>query len=192
MKKRIWLVALFFMTSLMLSGCEEKGQIITDDSNVGTESEEEESLEETADTLFVYVCGAVQNPGVYELDAAARVFQAIEAAGGMKEEAAKDSMNLAESLTDGQQIYVLTVTQQQEQQSQADTQTGQTDSRLLNINTATAEQLMTLPGIGQSKASEIISYREEKGPYSSTEDIMNITGIKEGVYTKIKDKICVN
>ena len=62
----------------------------------------------------------------------------------------------------------------------------------MNLNTAGAAELMTLPGIGEAKAGQILSYREEKGGFSSIEEIMNITGIKEGVYSKIKDYITVN
>ena len=62
----------------------------------------------------------------------------------------------------------------------------------VNINTASKEELMTLPGIGESKAEKIITYRNENGPFSSIEGIMQISGIKDGMFNKIKDRICVN
>lgn len=135
----------------------------------------------------VYVCGAVQNPGVYELPKGARVGAAIEKAGGFTQNAAA-TYNLAEKVADEQMIQVLTV----EESSQMQTVKTESEDGRINLNTATAEQLMTLPGIGQSKADSIIAYRTENGSFQSIEDVMNITGIKEGVFVKIKDSITVN
>ena len=166
-------------------------------------------------TIFVDVCGAVANPGVYELDAGSRIFQAVDAAGGYLPEAAQNYLNRARSLTDGQQIYVPTEEEIAENlealaakvpealQSSASEDTGRegnsedslaegtgSDS-VINLNTADAAQLCTLSGIGQSKAEAIIAYREEHGEFASIEGIMNVEGIKEGTFSKIKDKISV-
>ena len=147
--------------------------------------------------IYVQVSGAVRNPGVYQLKEGSRIFQAVELAGGMTEDADIDTINQAQILSDGQMIYVyavgeqlnltLPVGQQETGQSQSSSESGK-----VNLNTATAEELQTLPGIGQSKADIIISYREEYGPFESIEGLMDIPGIKEGVFSKIKDHIKVN
>ena len=159
--------------------------------------------------IYVDVCGAVANPGVFELAAGSRVFQAIEAAGGYLPEAVENCVNRAGVLTDGQQLYILTREEMEQQgMSQAElanasnvsgsgnsrnteaVSSGQQDNRI-NINTADEAQLTTLTGIGATRAQAIIAYREENGPFAVIEDIMNVQGIKEGTFAKIKDKIVV-
>ena len=157
------------------------------------------------------ICGAVTSPGVYELPYGSRVFQAIEKAGGYLPEAAASYLNRAKGLSDGQQIYVPTQAEVDSQMIQV-TEDGQeatsetapgnnneegsagentgTDQKI-NLNTADVSQLTTLTGVGESKALAIIAYREENGPFTSIEDIMNVPGIKEGTYEKIKDKIAI-
>lgn len=154
-----------------------------------------EKSEAETDTIMVYVCGAVVNPGVYELPAGSRVIRAIEAAGGLLPDADLFLVNQAKRLEDGEQIRILT----QEEALDAD-QTVSMDSgtessdeeKKVNINTADADTLMTLPGIGEAKADAIIEYRESSGGFQRIEDIMNIAGIKEAVFSKIKDKITVS
>lgn len=159
--------------------------------------------------IYVDVCGAVANPGVFELAAGSRVFQAIEAAGGYLPEAVENCVNRAGVLTDGQQLYILTREEMEQQGiSQAElanasnvsgsgnsrnteaVSSGQQDNRI-NINTADEAQLTTLTGIGATRAQAIIAYREENGPFAVIEDIMNVQGIKEGTFAKIKDEIVV-
>nr|WP_294490804.1 ComEA family DNA-binding protein [uncultured Mediterraneibacter sp.] len=152
----------------------------------------EETVQPQGDTVFVYVCGAVNTPGVYELSASARVFEAVESAGGMTADASKDSVNLARTVADGEQIYVPT----EEEAAQGtgveteSTVTG-TEQSKVNINTASKEELMTLTGIGEAKAGSILKYREEHGAFGSVEELMEIEGIKEGVFNKIKDDITI-
>lgn len=146
--------------------------------------------------MFVYVCGAVARPGVYEVDADTRIFEAIEAAGGVTEDAAEEYLNLAQPVTDGQKILVPTQEEARElEQSGAlenppdsveEAQEGQ-----VNINMAGEDLLMTLPGIGASKAQSIITYREVHGDFKTIDEIKKIEGIKEGVFHKIKDLIRV-
>ena len=95
-------------------------------------------------------------------------------------------------MSDGQMVRVPTKEEAQYGAESAEGGAKETDSGLVNINTADAGELMTLPGIGASKAESILSYRREQGSFASVEEIMNITGIKEGVYSKIKDYITVN
>lgn len=143
-------------------------------------------------TVFVYVCGAVNVPGVYELKENARVFEAIRAAGGVTAEAAPDMVNQAAVVTDGGQIYVPTAGEEQAQDlGVGETEANGTDNRKVNINTASEEELMTLSGIGEAKAAAILKYREEHGGFESIEELMEIEGIKEGVFGKIKDDITI-
>lgn len=159
----------------------------------------ESATEELNQTICVFVCGSVCHAGTFELSEGARIGDFIEAAGGFSKKADQEYLNLAEVAEDGQQIYVPSKketkkarkeTIQQGQSGDAG-QTGGDNSSLVNINTADKQELMTLPGIGESKADAIIAYREEKGGFASTEELMQITGIKEGVYSKICEKITV-
>ncbi|MCI5620898.1 MAG: helix-hairpin-helix domain-containing protein [Lachnospiraceae bacterium] len=170
-----------------IQGCGSKAHTVylepdTQDAGI---VDTEDSVKEPA-SCYVYICGAVEAPGVYELPENSRVFDVIAAAGGLSEDASEDSVNQAEPVTDGQMIRI--PTQQEEREA---LQNAEQDSRV-NLNSATVEELMTLPGIGESKAESIVSYREEHGGFSSIEDLMNISGIKEGVFDKIKGRIRVN
>ena len=168
-------------------------------SSLQAEAEDEDSGSDTGETtsgmLCVYVCGAVNNSGVYYLEAGSRVHEAVEMAGGFTQDAAEEYINLAQELEDGQQVYIPTLEEALEQGLSAGSSASSsgTDSSdgLININTATSEQLQTLSGIGESKAAAIISYREENGDFGSIEDIKNVSGIGDSTYEKIKDYITV-
>ena len=153
----------------------------------GTTAEAADSEEEEAASVWVYVCGEVRTPGVYELPEGSRITDAVEAAGGMTEGAAGTYLNLAETVSDGQKIEVPSVEMAQTLEEAA----AEGTSGLVNLNRATEAELMTLSGIGESKAKEIIRYRESKGGFQKPEDLMNIPGIKEGVFNKIRDQITV-
>ena len=169
------------------------------------------SSEETK-TLVVHICGAVSAPGVYELPAGSRIIDAVEAGGGFLPEAEEACCNLAEEIVDGCQIYIMTKSEscadgQTEKKAgiqtspDSDMQTTDRNVRsnsapalengLVNLNTADIAALMTLPGIGESRAKAIISYREQHGAFAKIEDIMKISGIKQAAFSKIKDKITV-
>ena len=135
-----------------------------------------------AQKYAVFVCGSVAAPGVYELPAGSRVYEAIALAGGMTDEAAQTAVNQAELLTDGQMIEIPT---KEEQQAQTAAEEARLDG-LVNINTADLEELKTLPGIGDSKAHSIIAYREKNGAFKATADIKNVDGIGEGIYAKLE------
>lgn len=152
----------------------------------------------TVNQIYVHICGSVNNPGVYMCDSNSRLFEAIELAGGFTQDADETYLNLVEKISDGQRIYVPNKDETASSDmlladknvtnitSQANNQT----SSLININTASKEQLMTLPGIGEAKALDIISYRSKNGDFKNTEDIKKISGIKDSAYSKIKDLIC--
>lgn len=147
--------------------------------------------------IKVYVCGAVQRPDVYEISADSRIVDAVSAAGGFAIDAYPEAMNLAETVSDGSRIYVPTkeeVDALAVVYSDTGSETGGTMSDStgrVNINTATLEELTTLPGIGDTRARAIIDYREQNGAFGNIEDIMQVTGIKEKSFSKIKDSICV-
>lgn len=164
-------------------------------SELAAESQIQEIQAEKAEMIYVHVCGAVQNAGVYTLESGARVFEAIEAAGGFQEEAADESINQARVLVDGEELYI--PTREEVLSSSAvipgNSQTGDGDkAQKVNINTADVSELTTITGIGESRARAIIAWREEHGGFSSTEELKNIDGIADKTYEKIKDSITVN
>ena len=182
------------------------------DADADNESEAVSDKEMQQAMIYVDVCGAVANPGVFQLSAGSRVFQAIEAAGGYLPEAALTCVNRAGVLTDGQQLYILTQEEMERQGLDPAEMSGASDGQMngsagtgqntgmaaqvqqdnrININTADEAQLTTLTGIGATRAQAIIAYREENGPFAAIEDIMNVQGIKEGTFAKIKDEIVV-
>ncbi len=158
-----------------------------------TDATEEPGSEST--TICVYVCGAVNEPGVYYLDEDARVYQAVEMAGGAAEDAAVEYLNMAGTLVDGQQVYVPTAEEVSDGSASLPstdlTDASGGDDGKININTATAEELCTITGIGQARAEAIIAYREANGYFESIEDICNVSGIKDATFEKIKDQIKV-
>ena len=157
---------------------------------VWLEAEAKPQKEEETDIIYVQVSGAVNHPGVYELPLGSRVFQALELAGGMTQEAQEKSINQAQTLEDGQMIWVPTVEEAAALPEQQPESLAKDDGKV-NLNTATKEELQTLPGIGEAKAQSIVAWREEHGSFTQIEDIMKIDGIKEGVFSKIKDSVKV-
>lgn len=147
--------------------------------------------------LVVYVCGAVKSPGIYTLPAGSRLYEAIAMAGGFSKEADSAYHNLARSIEDGERIYILSFSETKELtvQQQMDGEEGAGGAvqanGLINLNTATAEQLMTLPGIGEARAADILAYRAKIGQFTDIEELMNVTGIGEARFERVKDKITV-
>lgn len=163
-----------------------------------------EAVQQTA-LCYVHICGAVASPGVYEMEPGARVFQVVEQAGGFTEDAAGEYLNLAREVEDGMQIIVPSEEEVEEWEQVrrgdfidtggvipelGDNQGTVSDGRV-NLNTATKAELMTLSGIGEVRAEEIIRYREDRGPFSRIEDIKKVPGIKDAAFQKIKDDITV-
>ena len=180
---------------------------VNEDANKSADMNEDGNAEvSTPDsTVCVYVCGAVKNPGLYTLPNESRAMAAVEAAGGFREEAADDVINLAQTLEDGSMIRIPT---KDEAAGNAFSEgeyistpnagitgtsgdSGSADKRV-NINTADASGLCEIPGIGEVRAKAILDYRNECGNFSRVEDLMNVPGIKEGTFEKIKDYVKIN
>ena len=173
-----------------------------------------EQISQEAPAIWVHVCGAVKNPDVYELPAGSRVYEAVKQAGGFTEEADESYVNQAQILSDGAKLVIPTTEQTQAMAQgdqdgnigiingdttesgalKQDVAEGGTDAvgAKININTATQAQLCEIPGIGATRAAAIAAYRQEHGAFARIEDIMNVSGIKEGTYVKIKESITVN
>lgn len=169
--------------SLILSELVSKENPVVTVTNVQTESTEQ---------IVVHVCGCVVHPNVYELEMNSRLIDAVKAADGFTENAAMDYINQAQLLLDGQRIYI---------PSKEEIEKGfviedfvlmnqNSTNQRMNINRATKEELMTLPGIGEAKAERIIAYRNEH-KFQTIEDIQQIAGVKEAIFSNVKDLITV-
>ena len=226
-KKKLWmavLVVLFFLAAgvwYLLCGKETAKNKTTAEDNVNsvfaTLTEEPVEPPETTPgevtgegqqeefrpkMIYVYVCGAVLHPGVYELPEESRLFEALTLAGGCLPDADEAYHNLAREVSDGERIYILSkeescalslderVNGEQSVRNTQDSGASQ-EQAVINLNTATVAQLTTLPGIGESRAESIIEYREKTGGFLDIQEIMNISGIGEAMFEKIKDRITV-
>ena len=184
MKKRIGILAV----CLLLSGCGSEELTIrtmmeAEDRTEAVGTFDVSQVTSETEEIVVYVCGAVAREGVYTLPSGSRAEDALSAAGGYAENAARGAVNLAKHISDGEQLYF-----------PAEGETGVSsdgkESRV-NINTADKERLMTLPGIGERRAEDILAYREAHGAFRKAEDLMQVPGIKEAAYGKLKDRITV-
>lgn len=183
---------------LFLSGCAANPDVILKGTEISAPVEETMSCpeeepvspEQEEAVIYVYICGAVQNPGVYEMSPKSRIYQLVDAAGGMAEDADEQSVNLAETVTDGQMVRIPFLAEAEGQPEEAGSAGISADGKV-NINTASVEQLMSLNGIGEAKAEQIVTYREENGAFLDTEAIMQVSGIGQGTYEKIKNSITV-
>lgn len=151
--------------------------------------QDSEAIQED-DLCYVYVCGEVRAPGVYALEQGSRIYEAIAMAGGLTKEASAASVNQAELVEDGQMVYIPTEEETAGMLLQPGTEADVSDGRI-DLNTASLSELMTLSGIGETKAESILAYREKNGGFSAVEEIMQVEGIKEGLYNRIKDDIKV-
>lgn len=140
--------------------------------------------------IYIQLGGAVNNEGVYAVEEGQRVFEVVALAGGLSDLADPNAVNQARKVVDGEFIYFPTYDEVNEGLYKSEANMSQ-ESTLVNINTATMEELMSLPGIGESKAKAIINYRTTNGPFKSIEEIMNVNGIKDAMFDKIKDFITI-
>ena len=181
MFRRVKVITILLMVFMMSIGCSRRKEVSIEPKKETKTTAEKSSSKET---IYVYVCGEVKHPGVYRFSKDERIVSAVKAAGGLTKKASAESINQAEQIT-------IPSKKQTAKNEGSDSKAVQSSSGKININTAGVKELMTLSGIGEAKASDIISYREEHGPFSDISDIMKIQGIKEGIYHKIKDKITI-
>ena len=148
----------------------------------------DDDLEQQAKKIIeVHVTGAVVHSGVYILEEGARVYQAVEKAGGTSDDADLERINLAQPLYDGQQVFV----PRKLEEGPSGEENSYPQGGKLNINIATQSQLEALPGIGAVKAQSIIKYRQENGHFSSIEELLKISGIGEHTLEGIRELISV-
>ncbi len=164
---------------------------VTEGSSEGKAIEEDEAA-----YLYVHLCGAVEHPSVYRAVKGSRLVEIIDLAGGLTKDAAGDYINQAMIVEDGQRIYIPTGEEVRELPSVDYISGGSEnnrseDSGLIDINEADKEELMSLPGIGQAKADSIIEYRNAGGGFQSIEDLMNVPGIKEGLFHQVSSYITI-
>ena len=171
------------------------------------ENEVQEKTEETENKkIIVHVSGAVKNEGIVELEEGARVANAIEKAGGVRDDAYTKDINYALKLEDGMKIYVPRIEESKQEKEEVNinsessnyiissnnTKTNEnSNGQKVNINNADESELDELPGVGPSTAQKIIQYRKENGEFKSIDELKNVSGIGEEKIKKIKDLICV-
>ena len=178
--------------SNLVTGVPAEGSTVSEKTDITGQPSKQDKL------IYVHICGAVVKPGVYQAKEGARLFDLIKLSGGLTGDAAADYINQAEQVKDGQRIYIPTGKEVDALNPGDYMEGSQTDSGkeeangLVNINTADTEQLMSLPGIGEAKAASIIEYRNANGEFKAIEELMNIPGIKEGLFGRISSKIAVN
>lgn len=163
----------------------------------GAEEGEAESVPDVTEPakFIVDVEGAVAQPGVVSLPEGSRVYEAVEAAGGVLDTADNGRVNLAEKIVDGAAIYIPFKGEEQSAMtpgisSGTSAAAGTSGGGLININTADKSTLMQLPGIGEVYAQSIIDYRQSVGAFQKPEDIKNVSGIGDAKFSKLKDRIC--
>ena len=173
----------------------QPGIVVESGDQAGTsqdDAEEGQDAESAETFLYVHVTGAVTKPGLYEMPQGSRVKDAVDAAGGFSKDAQQESVNLARLLSDGEQVVVASKSAAAPSSSSASLSPS-TSARggKVNINSANAEQLMGIDGIGEATAAKIIAYREENGPFKSIEDIKDVSGIGDKKFESMKDSITV-
>lgn len=166
---------------------------INKDTNEKTKSEEVKYDQKTNDNkkiVTIFVSGEVNNPGVVTIEADKRLSDAVEQLGGATVEADLNRINLAMKIEDEQHYIIPKKGDEIEVNNIEGSNTTSKESKI-NINTASIEELDTLPGVGEATANKIVNYREENGNFNSIEEIKNVNGIGDKKYLDIKDKIMV-
>lgn len=186
------LVSTAYAENVMLEANASGGKESTAETKEGeTNSAAPEGVSD-AEYVSVYLCGAVQKPDVYEVAKGTRLNEVLKLADGFREDAAKDAVNLAATVEDGSMIRVPTIEEAAKNVESADAGlVAEENSGKVDLNRAEKAELMTLPGVGERKAEQILAYRKAHGKFRSIEEIKNIPGIKEKAFEKLKDSIVV-
>ena len=193
LKKNIILLIMGIAISLAFMGCGSKSKKISLSETNSTKSQQ---VTEQDGDIFVHVVGEVNAPGIVKVPNGTRLYNVIEKAGGMTKDAQTDYLNLADTVKDGQQIRVISKKEykklKKKKSQSVSPKESQGESGLININTATAEELQTLSGIGEVRAKAIVEYRTQNGNFSKIEDIKNVSGIGDATFNNIKSQICTD
>jgi len=171
----------------------------TDDKNAGYSASTEKNT-----LIKVYICGCVKQPGVYEMAQGSRIVDLAELCGGFTEDACIEAVNLAAVLSDEEKVYIPSKTEISQQGinildgissgNNSNSKEGQADAsqgQKVNVNSASAEELMVLPGIGEQIAKNIIDYRNQYGAFNTKEDLKNVKGIGEKKFEQIKELVSI-
>lgn len=179
---KIIILAIILISSLIIK-CTAKPntKIIADDNK-----NKDVKTEKLEDSIVIDISGEIKNPGIYKMKGRVRLYEIIDKAGGLKEEANINSINQARYVKDGEKIIIPSSRISQS----IDKGSISNENNLVNINTASKEELLKLPGIGEVTAEKIINYRENNN-FTKIEDLKNVNGIGIATYNKLKDLICV-
>jgi len=178
----VLIIALLIMTAVGIKLSDKEEEMIFTGFEKTVSEDKELTEVKTSGYIFVDIDGAVKNPGVYQLEDGDRVNDAIIMAGGLTEHAYTKNLNKARKISDGEKIYI---------SAEGEIESSSNSSGLININTASISELMSLPGIGEVYAQRIIDYRSSK-LFGSVEEIKNIEGIGEKTFEKIKELITID
>lgn len=190
------LVTILGLWQLWLAPSVNNDDLTVNSSKTAQKSTSKPTKTANSKWLIVDVEGAVNKPGVYRLLATARVYDAIQHAGGLTEQADTSAINQAQKLHDQSQVFVpdknsSSTAPNTAQTTAANSENSVTDTKTINLNTADVTELQNLPGVGPKKAELIIQYRQEKGSFSKIEDLTEVQGIGEKTFAKIKSQLTV-
>lgn len=179
---KIIILAIILISSLIIK-CTAKPntKVIADDNK-----NKDVKTEKLEDNIIIDISGEIKNPGIYKMKGKVRLYEIIDKAGGLKEEANINSINQARYVKDGEKIIIPSSRNSQGM----DKESISNGNNLVNINTASKEELLKLPGIGEVTAEKIINYRDNNN-FTKKEDLKNVNGIGMATYNKLKDLICV-
>ena len=177
---------------------QKKSVVVESSVSISESAFEAENTDLQVTSFPVYICGAVNTPGIYEIESPLYLYQLIELAGDFSETADADHIDRVYLIDHAQSIYIPSIEDTMVSETEHEfyspsgernMEAGRSGEGKVNINTACKEELMTLPGIGEATAQKIISYRETNGRFTSEEEIMKVSGIGESKYAQIKDLI---
>lgn len=179
---KIIILAIILISSLIIK-CTAKPntKVIADDNK-----NKDVKTEKLEDNIIIDISGEIKNPGIYKMKGKVRLYEIIDKAGGLKEEANINSINQARYVKDGEKIIIPSSRNSQGMEKESISN----ENNLVNINTASKEELLKLPGIGEVTAEKIINYRDNNN-FTKIEDLKNVNGIGIATYNKLKDLICV-
>lgn len=179
---KIIILAIILISSLIIKCTAKPNTKVIADNN----KNKDVKTEKIEDNIIIDISGEIKNPGIYKMKGKVRLYEIIDKAGGLKEEANINSINQARYVKDGEKIIIPSSRNSQGM----DKESISNENNLVNINTASKEELLKLPGIGEVTAEKIINYRDNNN-FTKIEDLKNVNGIGTATYNKLKDLICV-